>query len=94
MSDKTNSGITVKNLTVKYRNGHIGLKSASFQIPTGTITALVGVNGAGKSTLFKSIMGFLPISSGAINVLGLSVKLALKQNIIAVSYTHLTLPTN
>ena len=28
-------------------------------------------------------MGFLPISSGAINVLGLSVKLALKQNIIA-----------
>ena len=83
MSDKTNSGITVKNLTVKYRNGHIGLKSASFQIPTGTITALVGINGAGKSTLFKSIMGFLPVSSGEISVLGLSIKSALKQNIIA-----------
>ena len=83
MSEKPNSGITIENLTVIYRNGHIGLKNASFQIPTGTITALVGVNGAGKSTLFKSIMGFLPISSGEINVLGLSVQLALKQNIIA-----------
>ena len=83
MSEKPNSGITIENLTVIYRNGHIGLKNASFQIPTGTITALVGVNGAGKSTLFKSIMGFLPISSGEINVLGLSVQVALKQNIIA-----------
>ena len=83
MSEKPNSGITIENLTVIYRNGHIGLKNASFQIPTGTITALVGVNGAGKSTLFKSIMGFLPISSGEINVLGLSVQEALKQNIIA-----------
>ena len=83
MTDKFNLGITVKNLTVKYRNGHIGLKNASFQIPTGTITALVGINGAGKSTLFKSIMGFLPVSSGEISVLGLSVKSALKQNIIA-----------
>ena len=81
MSEKPNSGITIENLTVIYRNGHIGLKNASFQIPTGTITALVGVNGAGKSTLFKSIMGFLPISSGEINVLGLSVQEALKQNI-------------
>jgi manganese/iron transport system ATP-binding protein len=83
VTDKFNLGITVKNLTVKYRNGHIGLKNASFQIPTGTITALVGINGAGKSTLFKSIMGFLPVSSGEISVLGLSIKSALKQNIIA-----------
>ena len=83
MSEKPNSGITIENLTEIYRNGHIGLKNASFQIPTGTITALAGVNGAGKSTLFKSIMGYLPISSGEINVLGLSVQLALKQNIIA-----------
>ena len=83
MTDKFNLGITVKNLTVKYRNGHIGLKNASFQIPAGTITALVGINGAGKSTLFKSIMGFLPVSSGEISVLGLSIKSALKQNIIA-----------
>ena len=32
--------------TVTYRNGHTALRDASFAIPTGTITALVGVNGS------------------------------------------------
>jgi manganese/iron transport system ATP-binding protein len=71
------------DVTVTYRNGHTALRHASFEIPPGTITALVGVNGAGKSTLFKAIMGFVPVASGEIRVLGMSVKEALKQNLIA-----------
>ena len=43
----------------------------------------MGVNGAGKSTLFKAIMGFVPISSGKIRILGLPVKEALSQNIVS-----------
>ena len=77
------TGIAVRNATVTYRNGHTALQDASFEIPTGTITALVGVNGSGKSTLFKAIMGFVPASRGSISVLGQSVNLALKRNIIA-----------
>jgi len=50
-------GIFAHDVTVTYRNGHTALHDASFAIPRGTITALVGVNGAGKSTLFKAIMG-------------------------------------
>ena len=50
--------------TVTYRNGLTALHDASFAIPRGTITALVGVNGAGKSTLFKAIMGFVPLARG------------------------------
>ncbi|MFI5411319.1 manganese/iron ABC transporter ATP-binding protein [Kaistia sp. UC242_56] len=76
-------GISVANATVTYRNGHTALRDASFQIPTGTITALVGVNGSGKSTLFKAIMGFVRVSRGEITVLGLPVEKALKQNLVA-----------
>lgn len=77
------SGIIARDVTVTYRNGHTALQSASFEIPTGTITALVGVNGAGKSTLFKAIMGFVPAAKGEISVLGMPVKEALRQNIVA-----------
>lgn len=77
------SGICARDVTVTYRNGNTALRNASFEIPTGTITALVGVNGAGKSTLFKAIMGFAPTSKGEITILGQSVKAALRQNIVA-----------
>ena len=77
------TGITANDVTVTYRNGHTALRNASFKIPTGTITALVGVNGAGKSTLFKAIMGFVPAAKGEITVLGMPVKDALRQNIVA-----------
>lgn len=83
MENNLNSGIIVKNVTVTYRNGHTALRNVSFEIPTGTITALVGVNGAGKSTLFKALMGFIPAATGEISILGLSVKAALKKNIVA-----------
>lgn len=75
---RENSGIKVSNITVAYRNGVIGLKDASFEIPTGSISALVGVNGSGKSTLFKAIMGFVPVRQGNVEILGQDAKLALK----------------
>ncbi|NIZ10682.1 manganese/iron ABC transporter ATP-binding protein [Pseudooceanicola sp. HF7] len=76
-------GIRAAHVSVTYRNGHTALRDATFEIPRGTITALVGVNGAGKSTLFKAIMGFVPASSGEISLLGMSVREALKKNLVA-----------
>lgn len=86
MNDMTalaDGGIKVSNVTVTYRNGHTALKDASFQIPRGTITALVGVNGSGKSTLFKAIMGFVPVAEGSVKLLGISVEEALRKNLVA-----------
>jgi manganese/iron transport system ATP-binding protein len=80
---RTVDGIVADNVTVTYRNGHTALRQASFSVPKGTITALVGVNGAGKSTLFKAIMGFVPIAAGNVTILGLSVQEALKKNLVA-----------
>jgi len=76
-------GIEVRDVTVTYRNGHTALHDASFDIPTGTITGLVGINGSGKSTLFKSIMGFVPAARGTISIMGQPVDVALKNNIVA-----------
>ena len=76
-------GLEVENITVTYRNGHTALRDASFSIPRGTITALVGVNGSGKSTLFKAIMGFVPVDTGSVKVLGVPVAKALKSKSVA-----------
>ncbi|MHA2798587.1 manganese/iron ABC transporter ATP-binding protein [Vibrio harveyi] len=77
------AGIKVSDISVIYRNGHTALYDASFSLPKGSITALVGVNGSGKSTLFKSIMGFVPVSQGSVEILGMPAKKALKQNVVA-----------
>ncbi|PTX55564.1 manganese/iron transport system ATP-binding protein [Litoreibacter ponti] len=77
------SGLCAHNITVTYRNGHTALRDASFELPKGTIAALVGVNGSGKSTLFKAIMGFVPTASGEISILGGTVRDALRANTVA-----------
>ncbi|QUM81471.1 manganese/iron ABC transporter ATP-binding protein [Moritella sp. 5] len=76
-------GLEVNDISVTYRNGHTALFNASFSLPKGSITALVGINGSGKSTLFKAIMGFVTLAKGSVNILGLPVKKALKNNYVA-----------
>ena len=76
-------GLEVNDISVTYRNGHTALFNASFSLPKGSITALVGINGSGKSTLFKAIMGFVTLAKGSVNILGLPVKKALKSNLVA-----------
>ena len=76
-------GLVVSEVTVTYRNGHTAIKDASFELPRGTIAALVGVNGSGKSTLFKSIMGFAPVTEGDVTILGKPVSDVLKENLVA-----------
>ncbi len=82
-AENLSQGLMARDVTVTYRNGHTALRDASFEIPRGTITGLVGVNGAGKSTLFKAIMGFVPTARGEIRILGKTVREALSQNLVA-----------
>ena len=83
MNDATAPGLAVSDITVAYRNGTTAIKHASFTIPRGSITALVGVNGSGKSTLFKAIMGFVPLAGGSVDILGVPGRQALKRNLVA-----------
>ncbi len=83
LPDTPGAGLWAKGVSVRYRNGLVALRDATFAIPRGSIAALVGVNGAGKSTLFKAIMGFVPVAEGTIGILGQSVRAALKAGTVA-----------
>lgn len=76
-------GIEAQGLAVTYRTGVTALKDVDFAIPRGSITALVGVNGSGKSTLFKAIMGFVPLATGSVSILGQPAGRALARNVVA-----------
>jgi len=51
------------------------LNGVSLSVDHGTLTALVGPDGAGKTTLIRLAAGLLAADSGAIEVLGIDVKL-------------------
>ena len=77
------TSLMVDDLSVVYGNGHAALQGATFSLQGGTICALVGINGSGKSTLFKSIMGFVRPTSGAVKINGADIKTALKNQLVA-----------
>lgn len=62
-------GIFCRDLNVTYEGTPI-LKGLNFRIRTGEIAAFVGPSGSGKTTLFKTLMGFMPMSSGEIEIDG------------------------
>lgn len=83
MKETIANSININNIGVTYRNGFTAIHDLSFTLPQGSITALVGINGSGKSTVFKSIMGLVSLKTGSVSILGLSVKQALKKNLVA-----------
>jgi ABC-type polar amino acid transport system ATPase subunit len=50
------------------------LKGLSFDLPGGTLTALLGRSGAGKSTVLRCVMGLEPFESGTIEIDGVVVR--------------------
>ena len=57
--------LCVKNIHQYYGGSHI-LRDVSVNTRVGEVTVLLGRNGVGKTTLLKSIMGLVPIRSGAV----------------------------
>jgi ABC-2 type transport system ATP-binding protein len=46
------------------------LEQIGLEVPTGTITGLIGANGAGKSTTLRILMGLVQPDQGSVRVLG------------------------
>lgn len=67
--------LKVTNLVRHYAgNPEPTLKGLSFDLPAGTLTALLGRSGAGKSTVLRCVMGLEPFESGSIEVDGVVVR--------------------
>jgi ABC-2 type transport system ATP-binding protein len=64
--------IVIQGVT-KFYGKQKALDNVSFEVKTGEIVGFLGPNGAGKSTMIKIIAGFIPASSGQVQVNGLEV---------------------
>jgi ATP-binding cassette, subfamily C, bacterial RsaD len=63
--------ISVENAVVTAPNGkRTTLRDVTFQIPAGTVLAIVGPSAAGKSTLLRALLGVWPMSSGTVRIDG------------------------
>ncbi|WP_422040845.1 ABC transporter ATP-binding protein [Roseibium sp.] len=54
------SYLTIKDLTVRLKNGAPLLRKVSLNVNSGEVRALVGESGAGKSMIGKAVLGILP----------------------------------
>ncbi|NMG06783.1 metal ABC transporter ATP-binding protein [Brasilonema sp. UFV-L1] len=61
--------LKIEGLTV-YQDSYLAVRDVSFELLSGTNTAIVGPNGAGKSTLVQAILDLIPRSGGKIEILG------------------------
>jgi ABC-2 type transport system ATP-binding protein len=61
--------IRIEHLTKRYRRNP-AVQDVTFDVPEGSVFALVGPNGAGKSTAIKIAMNILQPSAGRVEILG------------------------
>lgn len=72
--DIDNPALSLKELWFRYEKDTPDiLRGVSLEVPSGTISAIVGGNGAGKSTTLKAICGICKPYRGKIKVFGKSV---------------------
>jgi len=59
--------LSISHLSVGYGESLV-IRDMSFELKTGSATAIVGRNGMGKSTLLKAIVGMIPANTGSIKL--------------------------
>jgi urea transport system ATP-binding protein len=63
----------IRNVNQYYGGSHI-LRDVSLDARMGQVTVILGRNGVGKTTLLKSVMGLVPIKTGAIEFDGRAIQ--------------------
>jgi ABC-2 type transport system ATP-binding protein len=67
--------VSVEGLEKEYRSllgrrRHLAVRGVGFEVPRGSVTALVGPNGGGKTTTLKCLLGLLRPSAGRVAIFG------------------------
>ena len=62
-------GISVRNVTKRF-DGFVALDDVSVDIPSGSLTALLGPSGGGKTTLLRVIAGLETPDTGEVEIAG------------------------
>ncbi len=65
----TDTIVEAVELTLAYGD-HLAVCDASFALPQGRVTAIIGPNGSGKTTLLRAISGLEPLLRGSLHVGG------------------------
>lgn len=65
--------VSFKNVTFSYDDGENILENISFDVPAGTMVALVGQTGAGKTTIVNLLGRYYDINSGEIDIDGINI---------------------
>ncbi len=64
--------IQVENLSKRFES-LLAVDAISFEVPAGSVAALLGGNGAGKTTTLSMLLGLLIPTSGRVTVLGVDM---------------------
>lgn len=62
--------IRLKDVMYRVPNGQVIYEDLNFELELGEFIGVLGKNGAGKTTLLDLLMGYRPITTGEIEVLG------------------------
>lgn len=69
-----NYTVEFDNICFSYEKGRQVLHNVSFNVPTGSTTALIGSSGSGKSTIASLIARFWDVESGTIRIGGHDIR--------------------
>ncbi len=63
------AAVVAKDVLLTYGT-HVALRNATFRLPAGAVTAIIGPNGSGKTTLLRAMSGLQEPAGGRLDVLG------------------------
>lgn len=61
------SAVKITNLCVGYGQVQV-LDGVDLEVPSHTVASILGPSGSGKTTLLRAIAGFIPVTSGSIQI--------------------------